>query len=290
MKHAAPQQQRKATKPAARRPGPAPMRKAAMGRPYGLNHVEIGAAETGPEAQAHGAANRVVHGQRGVARDLTPSPPAAVAVPSRGHPLPRVHRAWLEPAFGADLGAVRVHHDNEAATAARAEHALAFTAGRDIYFGDGCYDPNVQAGRHLLAHEVAHVLQQTAGASPAHSGYAVGATEAGGTGEVQRATAPRRNEEAAGGGAIRPPVAVPAHIAPTAPGAPHPAASPALAIPKAAETVPKAAPPIPTAVPAAVATPPTPVGAPVREATARAPRSLSPTEAETARSGRRRPP
>ena len=50
----------------------------------------------------------------------------------------------------------------ESAVAARAEHAHAFTAGRDIYFGDGSYEPQTEATRHLLAHEVAHVLQQTA--------------------------------------------------------------------------------------------------------------------------------
>jgi hypothetical protein len=168
------------------------MLKAAMGRPYGLNHIAIGPMEIGPEAQAHQAANRVMRGERGVAYDLTSSPAASVAVPSRGQPLPSIHRAWLEPAFGADLGAVRVHHDAEAATAARAEHAHAFTAGRDIYFGQDRYDPHVQDGRHLLAHEVAHVLQQTAVTGSAHR---LRATDAIGTGEVQRARAPHKGED-----------------------------------------------------------------------------------------------
>jgi Domain of unknown function (DUF4157) len=230
MKHATPQHQRAGAKPAARRPGPAPMRKAAMGRPYGLNHVAIGPMEIGPEAQAHHAANRVVRGERGVAHDLTPSPAASVAVPSRGQPLPSIHRAWLEPAFGADLGAVRVHHDAEAATAARAEHAHAFTAGRDIYFGQDRYDPHVQDGRHLLAHEVAHVLQQTAVAGPAQR---LRATEASGAGEVQRARAPHPGEDApALAGVFHPATGAPApHDAPVAgqpmPGAMHPASAPA---------------------------------------------------------------
>ncbi len=204
MKHAPPQHQRATAKPAARRPGPAPMRKAAMGRPYGLNHISIGPMETGLEAQAHGAANRVVRGDKGVAHDLTPAPAASVAVPSHGQPLPPMHRAWLEPAFGADLGAVRVHHGPEAAAAARAEHAHAFTAGRDIYFGQGQFDPHVQEGRHLLAHEVAHVLQQTAVSGPAHRPTATDAT---GPGEVQRA----RSAEEKPIAAVAPPCAMSVH-------------------------------------------------------------------------------
>jgi Domain of unknown function (DUF4157) len=214
MKHAAPQQQRSSAKPVSRRPGPAPMRKAAMGRPYGLNHVSIGPMETGPEAQAHNAANRVIRGDKGVARDLTPAPPAAVAVPSRGQPLPAVHRAWLEPAFGADLAAVRVHHGAEAATAARAEHAHAFTAGRDIYFGQDRYDPHVQDGRHLLAHEVAHVLQQTAVSDPAHQ---LKASEATGSGEVQRARRDDTPAVPAPGAPLQPNVPMPAEVQPGRP-------------------------------------------------------------------------
>jgi hypothetical protein len=183
MRFAAPQQKRAAAKGAHRLPGPAPQRKAAMGRPYGLNHVAIGPAETGLEAQASHVASMAVRGQRDLGRTLTPAPAAAVAIPSRDMPLPATQRAWLEPAFGADLTAVRIHNDAEAATAARAEHAHAFTAGRRIYFGDGCYEPHGEAGRHLLAHEVAHVLQQTGSTDSARR---LCATDASGAGEVQR--------------------------------------------------------------------------------------------------------
>jgi hypothetical protein len=191
MKLASPQQQRAGAK-SHRRPGPAPQRKAAMGRPYGLNHLAIGPPETGLEAQASHVASQAMRGQRDLGRNLTAAPPAAVAVPSRGMPLPVTQRTWLEPAFGADLHAVRIHHDAESATAARAEHAHAFTAGRDIYFGDHCYEPHAEAGRHLLAHEVAHVLQQTGSSGSTHR---LQATEASGSGEVQRAPMPRRRDE-----------------------------------------------------------------------------------------------
>ena len=190
MTLAPPQHQRGGAKAAVRKPGPAPQRKAAMGRPYGLNHVQIGPVDNGLEAQASTAASRVLRGEQGVAHTLTPTAPAAVAVPSRGAPLLAAHRAWLEPSFGADLSEVRVHHGKEAAAAARAEHAHAFTAGRDIYFGDGQFDPHVHEGRHLLAHEVAHVLQQTAVGTP---GRGTRASAAAGTGEVQRVPAPARD-------------------------------------------------------------------------------------------------
>jgi len=196
MKAVATPQQRRATgKATHRRAGPAPQHKAAMGRPYGLNHVAIGPAETGQEVQASHAADRAMRGQRNLANTLTPAPAASVSIPSHGMPLPATQRAWLEPAFGADLSAVRLHNDTVSAAAARAEHAHAFTAGRDIYFGDGCYEPHAEASRHLLAHEVAHVLQQTARSDGAHG---VQATDSTGAGEVQRkATMNRKPDEAA---------------------------------------------------------------------------------------------
>jgi hypothetical protein len=187
MKMASPQKTQSGK--AHRKAGPAPQRKAAPGRPYGLNHVAIGPMETGLEAQASHVASRAVRGERNLGRTLTAAPAASVAVPSRGEPLPVVARAWLEPAFGADLRAVRVHDNAEAAAAARAEHAHAFTAGRDIYFNEGRYDLHAEHGRHLLAHEVAHVLQQTA------LDHGMKATETAGAGDVQRVAAESAEKE-----------------------------------------------------------------------------------------------
>jgi hypothetical protein len=75
--------------------------------------------------------------------------------------LPGEVRAELEAGFGAELGEVRVHTDPAAATIVAREGAHAFTAGRDIYFAQGAYEPTGGEGRRLLYHEVAHVLQQT---------------------------------------------------------------------------------------------------------------------------------
>jgi hypothetical protein len=191
---ATPQQKRATGKTAHRRAGPAPQHKDALERPCGLNHVAIGPAEPGLKVQASRAADRAARGQRNLANTLTPPPAASVSIPSRGMPLPATQRAWLEPTFGADLGAVQLHSDTGSAAAARAEHAQAFTAGRDIYFGDGSYEPQTGAGRHLLAHEVAHVLQQTARGDGARG---VQATDSTGTGEVQRKAAMNRKPDEA---------------------------------------------------------------------------------------------
>src|SRR5215207_509384 len=80
-----------------------------------------------------------------------------------GEPLPASVRADFEPRFGYDFGEVRVHAGGEAAEAARSVNALAFTTGRDVVFAAGQFAPETQGGRWLLAHELAHVVQQGQG-------------------------------------------------------------------------------------------------------------------------------
>jgi hypothetical protein len=83
-----------------------------------------------------------------------------------GEPLSQSLRSFFEPRFGHDFGDVRVHTDRSAAESARAVDALAYTAGSHIAFGQGQYAPQADAGRRLLAHELAHVVQtQRGGAS-----------------------------------------------------------------------------------------------------------------------------
>jgi len=55
---------------------------------------------------------------------------------------------------------VRVHHDTKAAEMARDVKAKAFTVGQDVVFGEGQYDTETSKGRKLLAHELAHFVQQ----------------------------------------------------------------------------------------------------------------------------------
>lgn len=82
------------------------------------------------------------------------------ALRGSGQPLPKSIRAFFESRFGYDFSHVRIHNDPEAAKLARALNAEAFTYGRDIYFGEGRYNPNTLAGKRLLAHELTHVVQQ----------------------------------------------------------------------------------------------------------------------------------
>jgi hypothetical protein len=103
-----------------------------------------------------------------IQRKLAPArPPGAVpkALPqlasSIGQPLAAPVRRQYEHHLGADLSAVQIHTDAHAHTAAAALHANAFTFRNSIYFAPGKFDPHVSSGRHLLAHELTHVLQQS---------------------------------------------------------------------------------------------------------------------------------
>ena len=69
----------------------------------------------------------------------------------------------MESRIGHDFSRVRVHTDSRAAESARAVGALAYTVGRDVVFGAGQYAPETRAGGHLLAHELAHTIQQQGG-------------------------------------------------------------------------------------------------------------------------------
>ena len=74
-----------------------------------------------------------------------------------GHPLDTATRSFMEPRFGHDFSQVRVRTD---ADAARSHQARAFTQGSAIVFDADAYAPASLAGRRLLAHELAHVVQQ----------------------------------------------------------------------------------------------------------------------------------
>ena len=111
---------------------------------------------------------------------------------SSGKPLDTPIREFMESRFGHDFSLVRVHADGEAANAARAVQARAYTIGRDIVFGDGQYQPATSDGKLLLAHELTHVVQQRdGGAEVAHrqadaSPTSQGATPQGESGATER--------------------------------------------------------------------------------------------------------
>jgi hypothetical protein len=106
--------------------------------------------------------------QRGVAsagdRAVTASPRSravvADALRSPGESLDAATRARMEPLFGFDFSQVRVHADSQAAASAACLAARAFTIGSHIVFGRGEHSPATSAGAMLIAHELAHVVQQ----------------------------------------------------------------------------------------------------------------------------------
>lgn len=84
-----------------------------------------------------------------------------------GQPLDPATRNYMEQRFSTDFNAVRVHTGGLAARAADSELARAYTIDSNIVFGAGEFAPNSLDGRRLLAHELAHVVQQTSRAGDA---------------------------------------------------------------------------------------------------------------------------
>ncbi|HEY1817504.1 MAG TPA: DUF4157 domain-containing protein [Kofleriaceae bacterium] len=87
----------------------------------------------------------------------------ASASSTSGMSLPAPIQRKFEASLGADLSSVRVHTGGESQAAASAVGAKAYTMGQDVHFGAGQYNPTSSAGEHLLAHEVAHTVQQQGG-------------------------------------------------------------------------------------------------------------------------------
>jgi len=84
---------------------------------------------------------------------------------SPGQPLDPATRTFMEPRFGHDFSKVRIHTDAKAVESARAVNAAAYTVGSEVVFGAGQYAPRTAEGKMLLAHELAHVVQQTTGSA-----------------------------------------------------------------------------------------------------------------------------
>ena len=130
------------------------------------------------EQDADHAAARVLSAPAdGSAHDppARPKPTARAPGVGGGEPLPAATLRRFEPRFGVGLDHVRVHRDGTATELARAQRADAYTHGADIVFGKDRYAPGTAGGDQLLAHELAHVVQQTAHAAGAPGGPAASA-------------------------------------------------------------------------------------------------------------------
>jgi hypothetical protein len=85
------------------------------------------------------------------------------ALRSPGQSLDVNSREFFEPLFGQDFSHVSVHTDAKARESARAVNALAYTVGSHVVMGGDQQESGTAAGQPLLAHELAHVVQQSAG-------------------------------------------------------------------------------------------------------------------------------
>lgn len=132
--------------------------------------VRLSEASDPLEREADAVADRVMRratvsaraparSNQGSGASSAPSP----LVPAGGMALDATTRAYMEPRFGADLGAVRVHTGADAVGQAAKFAAHAYTVGEHVVFGAGQYQPASESGRRLLAHELAHVIQQRSG-------------------------------------------------------------------------------------------------------------------------------
>ncbi len=79
---------------------------------------------------------------------------------SAGSSIDEPVRTEMESGFSADFSDVRIHTDSDSVQMNRDMQAKAFTYGNDIYFNEGQYDPSSTSGKHLLAHELTHTVQQ----------------------------------------------------------------------------------------------------------------------------------
>jgi hypothetical protein len=91
---------------------------------------------------------------------------------SSGQPLPKNTKAEFESSFGANFSNVRIHTNSNSKELNRSIQAKAFTHGNDIHFGTGEFNPGSSEGKHLLAHELTHTIQQTGGEQLQRKGIA----------------------------------------------------------------------------------------------------------------------
>jgi outer membrane protein OmpA-like peptidoglycan-associated protein len=191
------------------RPGPlpAPALSPARGRVLRRTCACGGAGTDGECEECRAAAPAVRRFAAGAGGPGLVPPIVHEVLRSPGRPLDPATLAFMEPRFGHDFGRVRVHADARAAESARAVGALAYAVGGDIVFGTGQFAPATAEGKRLLAHELAHVVQQPGAPAPG------AATEVGpADDEYERAA--EAAAHAAVGGAARPlPAAGPAPAA-----------------------------------------------------------------------------
>ena len=113
------------------------------------------------EQEAERAAEQVTRQPKPVVGSSERGVGSGRAMQRSDRPLSPRERAFFEPHFGQDFSRVRIHADARSAEMAEALNAEAFTVGHDVYFGPGKLQPETRESDQLLAHELAHVAQQS---------------------------------------------------------------------------------------------------------------------------------
>ncbi|MFI9814629.1 eCIS core domain-containing protein [Saccharothrix variisporea] len=136
-------------------------------RPEREEHDLMGKAAAAGRADVLGPAGllglqRAV-GNAGASAVVEEESPVHGVVRSGGAPLDAGVREDMEARFGTDFSGVRVHTDGAASESAKSVNAQAYTVGDNIVFQNGKYDPSSDSGKHMLAHELTHVVQQRSG-------------------------------------------------------------------------------------------------------------------------------
>ena len=143
-----------------------------MGNPLTIEDFRERQAERPPEVPKNieRQNRRSVLRSEKAAGDTSPAGETGVPEPVRdvisssGQSLDTSIQSAMEDRMGDSLGDVRIHTGPQAAAACESINARAFTVGNHIAFNSGEYDPESPEGQHVLAHELAHVRQQTKGA------------------------------------------------------------------------------------------------------------------------------
>lgn len=158
--------------PRAAPPAPPPVRFGPGAAPAGpIQQRPFGAAVPPPPRGPFGLATAAPAIQRSASGVALAVDPGVLRIDGPGQPLPEGLRRHMEAALGADFSAVRIHVGPRAASIG----AVAFTAGNNLHFAPGRYQPDSVAGRQLIGHELAHVVQQRQGrvTNPFGAGAAV---------------------------------------------------------------------------------------------------------------------
>lgn len=142
--------------------------------------LRVGAADDAYEREAEQVARQVVatpalsaapqiqrRGEASMDEPIQAPPSVDASLAAPGQALAPALRQDMEQRLGHDFSHVRVHADAAADRSARELGAQAYTVGHDIAFAAGQYAPDTAAGRHLLAHELVHVVQQAGGSTGA---------------------------------------------------------------------------------------------------------------------------